>query len=272
MANVLHTNQQLNVNDHLDSPNNKCHLIMQSDGNLVLYRNDNGRPLWATNTWGRPVNHAIIQGDGNFVCYDAAGHPYWASGTNGHPGSYVILQDDGNLVVYPPSNSLWASNTVQNWAPPANGTGGTVVPKFPIQMSQDDSFPGSGGVMQTQVTVYSSGLLNAVTHTHEMTMLRGFKGAVAVAVLDQNKAKLWVSPTQQYGVDGSVFGTSDRTDNWSANIPSEILPQIRYLAIIQQWNPNNVFNDIQTWLNGISNVATQLANIIKVVETIAAAL
>jgi hypothetical protein len=270
MANQLHANQQLNVNDHLDPANNKTHLIMQSDGNLVLYRSD-GHPLWATNTWGRPVNHAILQSDGNFVCYDATGRPYWATGTDGHPGSYVVLQDDGNLVVYNPGNApLWASNTVQNWSSPAGG--GAVVPKFPIQMSQDDNFPGSGGYMHTDVTIYSSGLLNAVTHTWEVTDLRGFKGAVAVALLDQNKAKLWVSPTQQYGVDGRWIGNSDRTDNWSATIPAAILPNIRYLAIIQQWNPNNVFNDIGVWLTGIANVASQIANIIKTVETIAAAL
>jgi hypothetical protein len=126
--------------------------------------------------------------------------------------------------------------------------------------------------MHTDVTIYTSGLLDAVTRTWEVTDLRGFRGAVAVAVLDQNKAKLWVSPTHQFGVDGRWIGTSDRTDNWNATIPSEILPNIRYLAIIQQWNPNNVFNDIEIWLNGIANVATQLANIIKQVETIFKAL
>ena len=89
-----------------------------------------------------------------------------------------------------------------------------------------------------------------------------------MAVLDGNKTKLWVSPTQLYGVDGKWIGTSDRTANWSANIPAAILPSIRYLAIIQQWNPNNVFNDIENWLNGIANVATQLANIIQKVTTI----
>lgn len=266
MPNQLLANQQLNINDHLDPSDNECHLIMQSDGNLVLYRNDNGRALWASNTWGKPVNHAIMQTDGNFVCYDAGGHPYWATGTDGHPGSSVILQDDGNLVVYSSAHvALWASGTVQTW-------NSGVAPQFPIQMSQTNSFSGSGGSMATTVTVYASGLLNAVTHTWEVTDLRGFRGAVAVAVLDENKANLWVSPTQQYGVDGRWIGTSDRTDNWSASIPAPILPNIRYLAIIQQWNPNNVFNDIETWLKGIANIGTQLASIIQSVKTVAAVL
>jgi hypothetical protein len=211
-----------------------------------------------------------MQEDGNVVLYGADGHAYWSTNTWGKPGAYLVLQEDGNLVVYSATNAaLWASNTVQNWGPPA---GGNVVPQFPIAMSQDNHFPDSGGYMHTDVTVYNSGLLNAVTNTREVTELRGFKGAVAVAVLDQNQAKLWVSPTQLYGVDGKWIGVSDRTENWNANIPKEILPSIRYLAIIQQWNPNNVFNDIETWLNGIGNVATQLANIIQKVKTIIAAL
>jgi hypothetical protein len=267
----LNANQQLNTNDHLDPANERTKLIMQSDGNLVLYRQDNGKALWASNTWDRPVTHAIMQTDGNFVCYDANGRPYWATGTNGHPGAYVLLQDDGNLVVYNSGNApLWASNTVQNW--PVNGAGGQVVPKFPFSASQDDSFSGSGGVMHTDVTVYANGLLNAVTHSRELTALRGFKGVAAAAVLDENKAKLWVSDTQPCGVDGSLFGTSDRTINWNANIPAPILPSIRYIAIIQQWNPNGIFNDIENWLNGIGDVAKQLGPIIQAVETIGAAL
>ena len=268
MTNQLTANQQLNVNDHLEPSNNTTHLIMQGDGNLVLYRSDNGRALWATNTWSSPVNHAVMQGDGNFVCYDAGGRPYWATCTDGHPGAYITLQDDGNLVLYDPSNTpLWASNTAQSWP-----VAGNLVPKFPITASQDDNFPGSGGFMHSDVTVYASGLLNAVTHTWEVTDLRGFKGVVAAAVLDQNKTPLWVSSTHQCGVDGRWIGVSDRTDNWSEQIPAAILPNVRYIAIIQKWNPNGVYNDIQIWLKGITDIGSALGGAIKVVERIIALL
>lgn len=33
--------------------NGACTLVMQNDGNLVLYLNSDGRPIWATNTGGR---------------------------------------------------------------------------------------------------------------------------------------------------------------------------------------------------------------------------
>lgn len=77
--NRLQANQKLNVNDQLVSNNGKTRLIMQADGNLVLYRND-GKALWASDTWGKPVNVAIMQDDGNFVCY-APGVAYWSTDT-----------------------------------------------------------------------------------------------------------------------------------------------------------------------------------------------
>jgi hypothetical protein len=115
----LQPNQQLNVGDRLVSSNGRVVLLMQGDGNLVLYRTDDDRALWASNTDGRPVTHAVMQSeDGNFVAYDANGIPYWASNTAGHPGAWVVLQDDGNLVVYDVGGMpLWASNTVQYFGP-----------------------------------------------------------------------------------------------------------------------------------------------------------
>jgi hypothetical protein len=143
-------------------------------------------------------------------------------------------------------------------------------PRFPITASQENSFPGSGGHMHTTINLVSSGDLNAVTRTWEDTKLRGFRGAVAVAVTDQNLKTLWVSATQLYGVDGTMMGTHDRTENWSAKVPAPILPQIRKIAIIQQWNPKDVFNDIQAWLGGLAAVANQIEPIVQDVATIAA--
>jgi len=43
-------------------------LVMQKDGNLVMYRED-GQAMWATGTSG-DKNSLVIQGDGNLVIYD----------------------------------------------------------------------------------------------------------------------------------------------------------------------------------------------------------
>jgi hypothetical protein len=120
MSDRLLFGQQLNTNDRLVSPNGKVTLVMQDDGNLVLYRTDTSAALWSTNTWGKPVTHAILQTDGNFVCYDAAGKAYWASNTGFGPLVVlhsVVLQDDGNLNIYDTTTgaALWTSNTFQSW-------------------------------------------------------------------------------------------------------------------------------------------------------------
>lgn len=88
---------------------NTARLIMQTDGNLVIYDEFN-RARWASNTVNRGWS-ATLQGDGNFVVYTASGRPVWASNTAGHPGSRLVVQDDGNVVVYDGSQAVWASGT-----------------------------------------------------------------------------------------------------------------------------------------------------------------
>ena len=86
-------------------------LVMQSDGNLVLY-DGAGKALWSTRTYHHPGAYATMQTDGNLVVYGPGNHVLWSSATNGHAGSQVRLQTDGNLVVYGPGgNALWSSRT-----------------------------------------------------------------------------------------------------------------------------------------------------------------
>lgn len=114
----LTTDQRLDIDNEVTSGNGRLRLIMQGDGNLVLYRTDDGKPLWASNTAGTPASYAIMQGDGNLVVYDADGAPYWATSTNGNPGAFLVVQDDGNLVIYSVDGAaLWASDTVQRFGP-----------------------------------------------------------------------------------------------------------------------------------------------------------
>ncbi|MFE4483106.1 MULTISPECIES: hypothetical protein [Streptomycetaceae] len=60
-------------------------LVLQNDGNLVLYRAYQDPSLvhavWqAPKTWGCGYK-AIMQGDGNFVVYDVNSHPCWSADT-----------------------------------------------------------------------------------------------------------------------------------------------------------------------------------------------
>ncbi len=85
-------------------------LILQSDGNLVLY--SGGRATWATYTVNSGAVRLVMQSDGNLVLYNKDNRAVWNSGTVGHGASSLQIQSDGNLVVYNSTNSAtWASNT-----------------------------------------------------------------------------------------------------------------------------------------------------------------
>jgi hypothetical protein len=116
---LLKPEQELLPGQEIRSKNGRNSLIMQTDGNVVLYNGDR-QPLWATNTHGtvKPRN-LKMQGDGNLVLHDTNGKPRWASGTYGHPGAFLQIQDDCNLVIYragseghtTAKDALWATDT-----------------------------------------------------------------------------------------------------------------------------------------------------------------
>jgi hypothetical protein len=106
---TLNPGEMLRRGDQLTSANGHYRLLMQKDGNLVLYGAER-HPLWASNTQGQRVERCIMQKDGNLVLYLPNGQPVWASNTEGKPGSFLLLQNDGNLVIYQPQ-PVWASNT-----------------------------------------------------------------------------------------------------------------------------------------------------------------
>ena len=63
-------------------------LAMLANGDLVEY--SNGSQVWDSGTGGNPGAWAVMQTDGNFVVYSAAGDALWATGTNGDAGDCVI--------------------------------------------------------------------------------------------------------------------------------------------------------------------------------------
>lgn len=112
----LFANESLQHDQFIVSNNGIYRLLFQSDGNLVVYKNEPSiaNALWASQTHGKPAVICTMQSDGNLVLYDAGVRAFWSSNTYVHPGSRLIMQDDGNLVIYQPNNTaVWASNTVQ---------------------------------------------------------------------------------------------------------------------------------------------------------------
>jgi hypothetical protein len=95
-SHYLSPGQKLLTNQYL--VNGTARLVMQGDGNLVLYYNwgkSNRRACWATHTTGKGGTYAIMQGDGNFVVYGPHG-PVWSAGRVArHAGWNLGLYNNG---------------------------------------------------------------------------------------------------------------------------------------------------------------------------------
>jgi hypothetical protein len=98
-ANMLGPNQTLAPGESRQSLNGEWILRMQPDGNLVLYHDG---AVWDSGTWQDPTNagsHLIMQVDGNAVIYKPDGHAIWHTDTWSKKGDRLIVYDNGDLVV-----------------------------------------------------------------------------------------------------------------------------------------------------------------------------
>jgi hypothetical protein len=119
----------LSNEDYLQSPNGQYFAIMQSDGNLCVYRGsgpgDNRGGVWCCNRHSLPGGpyFALVQSDGNFCVYRGTGPSdnrggVWCCNTVSLPGGpyLVTLGDDGRLYVYKGANlsahegAVWCSD------------------------------------------------------------------------------------------------------------------------------------------------------------------
>ena len=108
----ISTGDRLNTNSYLRSSDWRYFLVMQTDGNLVLYTAGYTQSIWNSETSGKGGKYISLQGDGNLVMYSDNG-PVWASGTDGKSQVATLnLQADGNLVIRNTINQVsWASGT-----------------------------------------------------------------------------------------------------------------------------------------------------------------
>ncbi|VEP18702.1 hypothetical protein H1P_870005 [Hyella patelloides LEGE 07179] len=116
MTDTLASGSELLRDESLLSINDCFFLILQGDGNLVLYYKLNGGgvyPLWASDTVGIPSDRVKMREDGTFGIYngDSEVKSFGAPGGS----SRLVMQGDGNLVVYPDSGAppTFASGTNQ---------------------------------------------------------------------------------------------------------------------------------------------------------------
>ena len=103
------------------SENGSFELLMQIDGNLVLYKTHAphlscaASPSSCSGLWSSATRHAdrlAMQSNGNLVIYDAPNNEVvWTSQTPEHPGAILKLVDDGRLVIYDSAGQkeIWAT-------------------------------------------------------------------------------------------------------------------------------------------------------------------
>lgn len=222
MTNRLNPGDSLAVGESITAADGQFTLIMQNDGNLVLYRTG-GPARWATGTYGRTVARAIMQYDGNFVLYGPGGEPIWTTATYGHPGAWLIVQKDGNVVIYDPNHKpLWATGTnivhvmVSDFLPSTSGL------RFPNAFPMS-SFPGIP-------------ILNKILPVPDGY---GLCGGMAFTVRDYFEAALAVPPETAPPTAGPLFDYL-----WLRLLGSFNLPfgPKRYLALM-----NPALPDHETW-------------------------
>lgn len=142
--------QVISDNALLESGNRTYQLIMQADGNLVLYKKNQGA-IWSTSTSGSGV-WATMQSDGNLVVYSAASVALWNTQTGGTSGARLILQDDGNLVIYKDATAIWDRNHGK-----LGGGGGALGPQI-VSAAKAPAIGSYGG----QCKVWAANIVNSV--------------------------------------------------------------------------------------------------------------
>jgi hypothetical protein len=96
----------LYANDYIQRTSNgyTYWLILQSNGNLVLYKGNSwhavSKVCWESGTYSVSTLRAVYQDDGNFVIYTIfLDVPQWGSNTVGDNGTTVDISASGKLYV-----------------------------------------------------------------------------------------------------------------------------------------------------------------------------
>jgi surface antigen len=116
-AGTLVSGETMPAGDSLTSADGHFQLTMQGDGNLVEYVANGGHALWNSGTAGHAGAYVIMQSDGNLVVY-LGSTPLWNSGTGGRGQAMFAIQPDANLVIYQGVTPIWASRSYDNTLQP----------------------------------------------------------------------------------------------------------------------------------------------------------
>jgi hypothetical protein len=110
-ATIMRMGERMVGGETLYSADGLVHLQLTTTGDLVLARAS--RTIWASNTAGNPGAFLILQSDGNLVLYAADGRALFNSHTWNHTGVVLSIQGDVFAAVMSGPTMLWASTDWQ---------------------------------------------------------------------------------------------------------------------------------------------------------------
>ena len=108
--------QTLKQGEFLASKNGSFKLLMQKDGNLVIY-DMYKKPIWSTHTNHKGGVRLLMRDDGILTIYKKNNSHAWSSSKKKRKGGKhtLVMQDDGNLVIYHhyknETKAIWSSKT-----------------------------------------------------------------------------------------------------------------------------------------------------------------
>jgi len=107
--NTLPLNTPMVAGEYLESTNAAYRCYFQGDGNLVLRNFPSMTVRWASGTNGKGGVRLVMQSDGNLVIYRSDNKPVWASNTVGSGAARLTLSDSGTLGIYNSSGGvIWS--------------------------------------------------------------------------------------------------------------------------------------------------------------------
>lgn len=105
----LRAGGRLRTGESLTSASGRYRLVMQDDGNLVLYHGRVAVRATGTARTGSG-NYLALEPDGGLAVRQADGTVIWSKPTAGSGGNCLAVQDDGNVVLYADGGKVvWSS-------------------------------------------------------------------------------------------------------------------------------------------------------------------
>jgi hypothetical protein len=275
MSDILNMNESLNIGDSLTSPNQEFLLLMQTDGNLVVYHGPpttTANAIWSTNTYTLPPDekptYLAMQSDGNIALYGVDRRTIrWQSGTWGPDfvKPFLMMQDDGNLVVYyANSQPIWATGRYPDKVGEIPGRGYVDAPRSPISIPLTSQDLGNSHYIQTAVSMDFAGRVTGHTVLTCTNKIIGFTANIGLAFFDENGRRLGSFSGPSWGCNQApLIGANHRIIDWpDPNAPLMAPPGTTKIGLVQYWAPkerwpgvvqivDDAINAIDTALNWI---------------------